>query len=150
MHLLAEQRVVIARPVPAVFEYATDLERFGEWFPEVLGVESADALAPAAVGKQYLERVNVPLRGERKVMITVREAQPATRFVTEGRLTPLLPRMELGFAAHGDQACEFTFRMFSRSGSPAVRWLLLPLARRVLRRRAAAGVAALKRRLEGR
>ena len=42
MQLLAEQSVDIACPVAAVYDYATNLEHFGEWFPGVIGVVSKD------------------------------------------------------------------------------------------------------------
>ena len=55
MYLLTENSVEIACPVEAAYEYACNLERFGEWFPGVIAIESANALEHAAVGKTYLE-----------------------------------------------------------------------------------------------
>lgn len=145
---LAHAQVHIRRPVDAVFDYAIDMERFADWFPEVVRIDAVDSRAKTEIGKEYLESVKVPLRGVRRIRLAVREVRPCRSFVTEGRFAPLLPRMELGFADR-DGGTDFTFRMFSRNDSPLVRRLLLPWAARVLQRRAALGVARLKARLEG-
>lgn len=84
MHLLAEQSIDIACSVAVAYDFACNLERFGEWFPGVLTMASANSLDHAVVGKQYMETVAVPLRGTRKVTITVKEAEADKRFVTEG------------------------------------------------------------------
>ncbi|MCW7538595.1 SRPBCC family protein [Aquabacterium sp. A7-Y] len=148
MQLLAHQTTTIARPLEAVFRYACDLERFGEWFPGVLAIESANTLAPAQPGKEYLETVEIPFRGKRKVKITVKEAEAGRRLVTEGRLPPLMPRMEIVFEEVGPAACQVTWRMLSRNNGLLARWTVVPLARRVMRKRAAIGVRRLKDQLE--
>lgn len=148
MHLLAEQTTAVACPVEAAYRYAANLEHFGEWFPGVIAIESANGLDPATPGKEYLETVSIPLRGHRKVKITVRQAEPGRLLVTEGALAPLLPRMEIVFERSGAAACRITWRMFSRSDSPLARLALVPLARGIMRKRAAVGVARLKARLE--
>ncbi|MNT86290.1 hypothetical protein D3C72_2265600 [compost metagenome] len=91
----------------------------------------------------------VPFRGRRQVTLQVREARAPGFFATEGRFLPLLPRMEISLHATAPQSCELTWRMYSRSQSLAVRCLVLPLARRVMQRRAGRGLAALKARMEG-
>lgn len=149
MHLLAEETVHIKRAVPDVFNYVTNMERFGEWFPGVLSIQSANHQRHGQVGKEYLETVSLPLRGQRKIKLVVREAEAGRRFVTEGRLFPLMPRMEVTFSPVGVASCQLTWRMYSRSEASFVRLALLPLARRVMRKRAAVGVKRLKRRLEG-
>lgn len=148
MHLLVETMVHIERPVPEVFAYVSDMERFAEWFPGVVAMAGADALAPGQPGKQYLETVRLPWRGHRQIRLQVKESRSPHFFATEGRLLPLLPRMEITLAEAAPGSCELTWRMFSRSASPAVRYLLLPMARRVMAARAGAGMQALKRRLE--
>lgn len=149
MHLLAEESIHIKRPVLDVFTYVANMERFGEWFPGVLSIESSNRAQHGQVGKEYLETVSIPLRGERKIKLVVREAQAGQRFVTEGKLYPLMPRMEVLFSPVGVASCQLTWRMYSRNEGPLVRFALLPLARRVMRKRAAAGVKRLKRTLEG-
>ncbi|MES2581453.1 MAG: SRPBCC family protein [Pseudomonadota bacterium] len=148
MHLLTEKTVHIQRPALAVFGYVSNMENFGEWFPGVIAIQSANALQHGQPGKQYLETVLVPLRGTRKITVQVREVRDHQFFATEGRFPPLMPRMELTVDATGENACTFTYRVFSRSDSLIARYTLLPLARRVMGHRAAVGVAALKQRLE--
>ncbi len=147
MHLLAEESIDVARPASEVFAYATDLERFGEWFPGVLAIRSIDDLAPASVGKAYRESVSIPLRGARQVEIAVVESVGERRFATEGRLAPLLPRMELDFEPTPAGGCTLRFRMWSRNDGALAR-LWLPLARRAVRERARRGLPRLKARLE--
>lgn len=149
MHLMTEKTVHIERPASAVFAYVTNMERFGEWFPGVVSIESANGLAPDTIGKEYLETVSVPLRGTRKIRLVVREVRHSQFFATEGSFAPLMPRMEISLREAESGACYLTWRMFSRNGSPFVRHALLPLAGRVMCRRAEIGVASLKQRLEG-
>lgn len=148
MHLLAEESVRIARPVSTVFDYVKDMERFGEWFPGVLSIVSSNARAHGETGKEYLETVYIPLRGKRKIKLVVREAQANRLFVTEGKLAPLMPRMEISFHSNGDDECRVTWRMFSRNESTLFRWTLLNLAKGVVRKRAAIGLGNLRQRLE--
>jgi hypothetical protein len=146
--LLANQTVAIACPVDVAYRFTCNLERFGAWFPGVIAIESANHLPHLEVGKQYLETVSIPLRGTRKVGITVKEVELNRRFVTEGTLVPLLPRMEIDFRATGPGSCEVSWQMRSRTTRWLARRLMVPLARRVMQKRAAVGLAALKRTLE--
>jgi len=148
MDPLAEQRIDIERPVEVAFAYLTNMERFGEWFPQVIAIESSNELAHGEVGKEYLETVAVPLRGQRKIRLSVREALANKRFVTEGKFPPLLPRMEVEFAERTAGACSVTWRMYSRNRGALARLTLLPLARSVLRKRAQLGARRLKANLE--
>ena len=149
MHLLAEKTIAIERPVSAVFKYVANMERFGDWFPGVVLIESANRLDHGQLGKEYLETVSVPLRGTRKIRLAVREIRANRFFATEGKFPPLMPRMEILLNETGSNSCELTWRMFSRNDNLIVRYALLPLARRVMRKRADIGVASLKKRLEG-
>ncbi|MDG9926351.1 MULTISPECIES: SRPBCC family protein [unclassified Pseudomonas] len=150
MYLLTENTAEIACPVSVAYDYITNLETFGEWFPGVLAIESANELAHAVPGKTYLETVAIPLRGTRKVAITVVAAEPNKLLVTEGQLPPLMPRMEIEFHSIDAGACRVVWRMFSRNDHLLARITLLPLARRVMRKRAAIGMTRLARVLEGR
>lgn len=148
MHLLAEQTTTIACSVEAAWRYTSNLQRFGDWFPGVVGIESANGLDHATPGKIYLETVAIPLRGNRKVKITVMESIPNRLLVTEGALAPLLPRMEIRFQGVDPQSCRVTWKMFSRNNGVWARFALVPLARRVMGRRATAGMERLKETLE--
>ena len=148
MHLLAQQTVEIACPVETAYRLAANLERFGEWFPGVLAIESANDLAHAAIGKQYRETVNIPMRGRRRVIITVKQAESNRLLVTEGELRPLMPRMEIRFSHIDAGRCTVDWRMYSRNDSLLARVTVVPLAGSVMRKRAAAGLARLKKLLE--
>jgi hypothetical protein len=73
--------------------------------------------------------------------------EPDKLFVTEGDYPPLLPRMEIEFRPQG-AGCTVTWRMLSRNTSLLARLTWLRVARRIIRKRAAAGVAQLKEQLE--
>lgn len=148
MHLLVKKTVIIQCPVAIVFAYVANMERFAEWFPGVVLIESADDLDHGKEGKEYLETVSIPLRGTRKIELCVREVRVNQFFATEGKLSPLMPRMEISLSAIKNDACELTWRMFSRNDKLIVRYALLPLARHVIDKRAETGVTSLKKRLE--
>jgi len=150
VHLLAEESINIKRPVPDVFAYVTDMERFGDWFPGVLAIEPANWLEHGQIGKEYLETVAVPLRGRRQISIVVRESQPGQFFATEGKFTPLLPRMEVEFAPGEGGSCDLTWRMLSRNRGLAFRFTMLPVARKIMKKRAAIGLRRLRTKLEQR
>lgn len=148
MHLLAESTAEIACPVSVAYQYATNLERFGEWFPGVIAIESANALSHAEPGKEYLETVRIPLRGLRKIRLVVKDAEHDKSFATEGAFPPLLPRMLIRFTALTTTSCQVQWQMFSRNEGFLAKHTIIPLARGVMRRRAGVGLAALKKRLE--
>jgi hypothetical protein len=150
VQLLAEQSVDIARPLATVYRDATNLEHFGEWFPGVIAVVSANGLPHATVGKEYRETVEVPGRGRVDVRIRVCEARQDAWLATEGDLLPLLPRMEMQVEPLAPQNCRLTWRMWSRhpGDDEAVRTALWPAASRLLSQRAVDGLARLKQRLE--
>ena len=148
MHLLAESTAEIACPVSVAYQYAINLERFGEWFPGVVAIESANGLAHGEPGKEYLETVEIPLRGRQKVKLVVKEAERDKSLVTEGALPPLLPRMQIRFTALTANSCHVQWQMLSRNRGLLAQLTIIPLARGVMRKRAAAGLAELQKRLE--
>lgn len=148
MERLASTSVEVACAPAIAYALICDMERFGQWFPAVLGVASADALPAGTPGKTYLETVAIPLRGLRRIQLRVAEALPGRRFVTEGRLAPLWPRMEVALAELGPGRTRIDWAMYSRSRHALVRRLLVPLARRTVQRRAELGLARLKEQLE--
>ena len=148
MYPLASSTVVVDCPRARAFDYAADLENFGEWFPGVIAIVAQDELSFTTVGKAYSETVAVPLRGTRQVLIQVVDVEASRRLVTEGDLPFLLPRMEIEFRAVGVGACEVRWGMFSRNDGALTRLFLLPVAGWLMRRRANRGLGNLKRRLE--
>jgi carbon monoxide dehydrogenase subunit G len=148
MRLLAKSEAEIHSPVDEVFAYVSNLENFGAWFPGVVAIQSGNDIPHGQVGKEYLETLSLPLRGPRKVRVTVREVRPGRLFVTEGSLSPLLPRMEISFSESGSHRTHLRWRMDSRSANPVVQGLLVPLARRLMQKRADIAMRRLKQRLE--
>lgn len=148
MHLLAEKSVHILRNKLDVFAYLSNLENFGQWFPGVISIKSANALEHGHIGKQYRETVLIPLRGARQITLEVREVREGLFLATESRFPPLMPRMEMELRETGEGSCELTWRMFSRTNSAILKYTLIPLARQIMGRRAVLGVAALKARME--
>jgi hypothetical protein len=147
MYLLAQASATIQCPRDVAFHYVANLENFANWFPGVIRISAADSLPFDAVGKQYHETVAVPLRGERRVLLRVVEVKAPARIVTQGALPTVLPRMEIEFREAGSGRCVVEWRMFSRSTSGLARWTILPLVRRLMTRRARAGVRRLRDRL---
>lgn len=141
--LVAEFSATVPKPIEEVFEFLSNMENFGLWFPAVVQIQAADDRPPATVGKHYLETVAVPLKGEQQIVITVVEAQNPTRFVTEGNFAPLLPRMTITLVSQAEQCTKVHWQMQSRNHSLAFRMLLLPLVRAVMSKRAAVGARGL-------
>jgi uncharacterized protein YndB with AHSA1/START domain len=148
MHLLATATTVIARPRARVFACVTALTGFAQWFPGVAAVRACDDRPADAVGKQYEETLLMPMGRTRTVRLRVVEVVPGARFVTEGALPLLWPRMEIDFHDQGPDACRVQWTMRSRASTRLARWLVVPLARPSLQRRAEAGLRRLKARLE--
>jgi hypothetical protein len=146
LQLLTENKVSIACSVSSAFAYVTNMENFGEWFPEVRSIVSVDTQPHATLGKRYMETVST-LRGQQRILLRVTTVEPDRLFVTEGDYPPLLPRMEIEFEPHS-AGCSLTWRMFSRNGGLLARFTWLRVARRIIRERAAVGVARLKQHLE--
>lgn len=148
MYLLASTGTVIRCSARQVFDCVSDLTRFPQWFPGAIEVRALDALEPATVGKRYHETVALPLRGRQPVLIRVVQAEPPRRFVTEGSLPLLMPRMEIDLEDAGAQGCRVRWRMLSRNTALLPRWTALPLARRATQQRADAAMGRLKALLE--
>lgn len=148
MYLLAEVVVTVACSRAKAFDYAADLENFLHWFPGVSTITATDELPMSTRGKKYTETVSVPLGGTRSVTIQVIEATAPNRIVTHGDMRPILPRMEMEFVQTGQNDCEVHWRMMSRNENRLATCTVLPVAGRVMRRRAQVGLRNLKRQLE--
>ncbi|TWO70645.1 SRPBCC family protein [Caenimonas sedimenti] len=148
MYSLASTSVVIERPRVVVFDYVSNHTNFAEWFPGVVEVKSRDQVAHATVGKEYDETLLTPLRGRQSVVIRVTEVAPPRKFVTEGSLPLLMPRMEIELHDIELNTCRVQWRMLSRSTTPLARWTVLPLAGLATQKRADAAMRRLKKILE--
>lgn len=147
MYLLASQSTVVQRPIAEVFAYLSDMTNFPDWFPGVLTVAHGNQLATDTVGKTYIETVKTP-RGIRQIELEVKECEVNRRFVTEGNYPPLMPRMELHCKAVSGTSTRVSWCMYSRNEKLLPKLLILPLAKRVIGRRALEAMARLKHRME--
>lgn len=146
-HRLAQASIEIAAPSERAFDYAIDLENFPDWFPGAIRVEAVNGCQVGSTGKQYVEVVRLPTGREQFVTIQLRQAVRPQRFVTEGDLPWLLPRMEMTFQSSERQTTRVMWAMSSRRSGIGV-ILLLPLLRIVIGARGRKAMQRLKKRLE--
>lgn len=149
MICLADTAITIIRPIDEVFNYVIDLENFSNWFPAVKSVASANTKSKDHPGKRYRETIATTFGGEQSIEICVVEVISNQLFATEGQLPSLLPRMEITFQELAEKnTTEVRWCMYSRRNSGLGRFLITPLARRVMSRRAPIGLRKLKSILE--
>lgn len=148
MNILTENTVIINREIQVVFQFVINMKNFRLWFPEVVNIVSGNSLEHGVVGKVYLETVKVPFRGEKQISLNVVGAEKNKIFITEGNFYPLLPKMIVKFSEISPQGTSLTWSMQSRNNNLAFKFLLLPLFRRIMIKRAAIGVQNLKVMLE--
>src|SRR5690606_28028925 len=144
MQTIVKRTFQIQHPVGDVFAWLADLNNFADWFPGVLAVRELDRSAPGP-GKIYVEQLRLPGGRVREVRLTVREWEPGQRLVTEGDWALLLPRMEMLFEAPSERETLVHWAMYSRQQGRPFRYLLLPLLRREMGRRADRAALGLRR-----
>lgn len=144
---LAQGSVEIDRPVAETFAYVSNLENFPAWFPGVVSISSLDTLEHGQVGKRYRETVRMPFGRTGTIDIEVKEASAGERLRTEGGGL-VLARMSVDFAALSEGQTRVEWRMVSRNQRWWFRWLVMPLLRRVMSRRAIDGLRKLRENLE--
>ena len=148
MYLISESSINIELPCIRVFDYISNMENFAQWFPGVISIKSVDQKEHGMVGKKYLEVVSIPLQGKKSIEISVIESIPGKVFRTTGEFKPLFPRMEIELNDSKEGACGLCWRMYSRNDAKLVQLLLLPIAKRIMQKRAEIGVKNLKQMLE--
>lgn len=148
MNTIAEHSVEINNNIEAVFSYVSDMENFGEWFPEVVKITAVNSQNHESLGKMYRETVKVPTQGEKEVTIKVVEFNKNKKFVTEGDLFPLLPKMTVLFTSLEDNKSLVNWKMQSRNNKLFFRLLLLPMIKSLMTKRAKRGLSNLKGKLD--
>lgn len=148
MILLAKTETRIRTSAEQAYQFVVNMEKFGEWFPDVIAIKSANERAHGEVGKTYLETLSIPFIGNRKIKLRVAESIRNQRFVTEGNLIPILPRMDIFIAELNEQEILVKWSMFSRSPNKLVQLLLLPSVKRLMQQRADVASVRLKQILE--
>lgn len=114
MILLAEVTVTVNSPINTFFEYVTNMENYGEWFPGVASIASHNELPHGSIGKTYQEKIAMP-GGEASLVIEVKKSRLNESFYTEGDLDPLFPAMLMDFKGETPQSTSFSLKYFSRS-----------------------------------
>jgi len=148
MNLISEVEISIDCINTDVFNYVSNMENFGAWFPEVISITSDSEGPHGIVGKKYLETVKIPLTGLKKIPIAVVDSKQGEFFATEGDFSPLFPRMEIDIQRVDNISSKVSWRMYSRNSSRMFNVLLLPIAKSVMQKRAEEGVKQLKVNLE--
>ena len=148
MNLISDVNESINRTNEDVFDYVSNMEKFGEWFPGVISITSSDGVAHGKVDKKYLETVKVPLAGLKKISISVVDSKYGQFFATEGEFSPLFPRMEITIKSIDETRSSVSWRMYSRNNKSIVKVLLLPFAKSIMQKRAQVGIKQLKVNLE--
>lgn len=147
MTVLTCQSILISATSDDIFDYILDLENFGDWFPGIQSITKIDNKPIDSMGKTYKELVRTPFGGALKVLIKVTDIKPNKQIITEGDLTPLLPRMTITLENQLSNTL-ITWKMESRNKSIIFRYTFFLLAKIVLARRATLGLARLKKLLE--
>lgn len=124
------------------------MENFAAWFPEVIAIQSGDNKDHGTLGKKYLETIKIPFKGEDKYSLEVKQSDENEKFITEGDVPPVSPRMTANFTKVSENETLVNWKMESRNKSILFRLLLLPLFRKEMSKRAYKGMANLKRLLE--
>lgn len=145
---LAKACTTIDTPINKIFQYATNLENYGEWFPGIVAIRSANQSDHATVGKTYLETVNLPT-GTSDILIEVNECIPNQHFLTKGNLTGILPQMTMTFFSKNNNCCLLSLQYHSRNVSLAETGNLIVALKADLSARATTGLHQLKHILEG-
>jgi len=146
--LISEVEISIDRINTDVFNYVSNMENFGAWFPGVISIISNNEKPHGIVGKKYLETVKVPLAGLKEIPISVVDSKQGEFFVTEGDFSPLFPRMEVDIKRINNISSKISWRMYSRNNNRMIKILLLPLAKSVMQKRAKIAINRLKVTLE--
>tara|TARA_R110002049_G_scaffold207188_1_gene377654 strand:- start:36976 stop:37437 length:462 start_codon:yes stop_codon:yes gene_type:complete len=148
MNTLTVNTVIINRTRKEVYKFATNMENFKRWFPEVIEIESDNSLEHGIVEKKYTETVKIPLKGESKISLNVVKAKENMVFITEGGFSPLLPRMIMKFSEESSTTTILTWSMQSRNNNLIFKSLFLPIFKKIISKRAEVGIQNLKTILE--
>ncbi|MFC3153242.1 SRPBCC family protein [Litoribrevibacter euphylliae] len=140
---LAKVSTTISAPVAAVFDYVTNMENYGEWFPGVVAIKSGNNLPHARVGKTYLETLQLP-GGEHELSIDVVQSEALSLFLTQGDLEGILPQMTMRFSEEQEGVCTFDLQYHSRNSSLSEESEIITALRKDLVERAAVALVNLK------
>ncbi|WP_295891787.1 SRPBCC family protein [uncultured Vibrio sp.] len=144
---LTKVRGTISAPIIDVFQYVTNMENYGYWFPGVQAITSNNNAPHASVGKTYVETLLLP-DGEHQLNITVTECKANHFFLTRGDLEGVLPQMTIEFEPKEENNCQIELTYHSRNSDFSEDSPIVVALRNDLSVRASSGIANLKNILE--
>ncbi|MGH1541060.1 MAG: SRPBCC family protein [Arenicella sp.] len=144
---LAKTTAVINTPIEKVFNYVSNMENYGHWFPGVVAVRSKNNLPHAAVGKTYVETLNIA-NSNYELTIEVVQCKTNSLFLTQGNLEGILPQMTARFCSDQESRCLITLQYHSRNTDLNEQSKDIVALRKDLTIRAKNGAIALKELLE--
>ncbi|MGJ8529968.1 SRPBCC family protein [Maritalea sp.] len=136
MQSIASFDLEVERTPTEVFDFISNMENFGEWFPGVVSIVSKDQMAHQKVGKVYFESVQEPFKGKVTIPITVVACQPNEMFQTQGEYPPLWPQMTVELTKIDKGCTRISWAMESRNDNIFFRFTLLLIVKRIMRKRA--------------
>ncbi|GLQ30888.1 SRPBCC family protein [Litoribrevibacter albus] len=140
---LAKVSTTISAPVAVVFDYVTNMENYGDWFPGVVAIRSDNDLPHATVGKTYLETLQLP-GGEYELSIEVIQSEAKGLFLTQGDLEGVLPQMTMRFSEEQEGTCTFDLQYHSRNTTLSEESEIIIALRKDLAERASTALVNLK------
>ena len=111
---LAKANAAISCPVDIAFQFVSNMENYGSWFPGVRAIKSKNSSAHGSVGKTYIETLLFP-DGEYELTIEVAECETNHLFLTKGDLEGVLPQMTIEFHTQGENSCHMNLQYYSRN-----------------------------------
>jgi hypothetical protein len=114
MILLTQKSALIQHNTVQLYSYLSNMENYGQWFPGVVNIQSANKQRHATIGKRYSETLIMP-EGDVTLTIEVKQASTNTLFYTEGDLKPVFPAMKMEFQDLGAAGTQFSLSYYSRN-----------------------------------
>lgn len=114
MKQLAYTSINVAVSVGTLFNFVTNMENYGLWFPGVVAISSHNKLKHGTKGKIYKEIIEMP-DGQHNLLIEVKETKTNEYFYTEGDLAPLLPAMQMQFKSINLEQSQLNLSYYSRN-----------------------------------
>ena len=96
MILLTSASISINQNPHKVFDFATNMENYADWFEGIINIASSNTLSQFSLGKCYQE--TLVINGEeQQLTIKVDQCLRPQLFITKGDLAGILPQMTMKF-----------------------------------------------------
>lgn len=111
---LIEKSVLIKTSINQVYDYISNMENYGSWFPGVVKIVEHNNLDHGVVGKQYVETIQLP-DGQINHTLEVVHAEKNRKYVTISEtLKELLPQMTI-LLTGDSELCHVTWHFVLRN-----------------------------------